>query len=146
MSEEIIDQSPAQNQEAPQAVKTLAILSIVGSSLWGLIILILMFMFLGAGAGSFGGMFAMGAGGMIAVLIIILLLMIGLNVGTLIASVKMMKGNKKAFTLYAVCNGIWALLILLGAMNNPNPLGSILVGLISAGFIVAFGMQMKNMN
>jgi len=146
MSEEIIDQTGGQNQEeVPQAVKVLSILSIVGSSLWGLLLLILMFMFLGAGGSSFGGLFALGAGGMVAILVVVFLIMLGLNVGTLIAAIKMMNGSKKAFILYAICNGIWALLVLLGASNNPNPTGSILVGLVSAGFIVALGMQMKNM-
>ena len=145
MSEEIIDQSAGQNQEVPQSVKTLSILSIIGSSLWGLIVLIVMFWMINA-ASSLSSMLPIAdPSGAVVVLVIVFLIMIGLNVGTLIGAVKMMKGKKKAFTLYAICNGIWALLILLGAMNNPNPTGSIVVGLVSIGFIVAFGMQMKKM-
>ena len=78
-------------------------------------------------------------------LVIAFLFLVALNGLAILGVTKMMKGKKGGFILYAIMNGIWALLILLGAQNGENPAGSIIVGLVSVGFIVAFGMQMKNM-
>lgn len=144
--EDIIDQSSeGGNQEVPQAVKTLGILSIIGSSLWGLLVLILMFWFLSASS-SMGRMLPIAdPGGMMAALIIAFLILVAINALAILGVTKMMKGKKGGFILYAIMNGLWALLILMGASNGENPAMSIIIGLVSVGFIIAFGMQMKNM-
>ncbi|UKN01675.1 hypothetical protein K6119_18285 [Paracrocinitomix mangrovi] len=144
MSEEIIDQNESGGATTvPDAVKTLSILSIVGNSLWGLLILIALFYILGA-TGSMGRFMPAGAGGMVAMVVVIIILMLLLNVLGLVAAIKMMQGNKKAFILYAIVTGIWALLMLVAGANGGQIL-NIVSGLASAGFIVALGMQMKNM-
>jgi hypothetical protein len=145
--DEIIDLGESQNKEVPQAVKTLAILSIVGSSLWILILLIIMFYFMSAGSalGALGG--SMFADAMAAILIGFLFF-IGLNVGSLIGAIKMMKGKKSMFILYAIMNGIWALLFLITIGNQNDTLSlmlTLLTALSSIGFIIGFGTQMKNM-
>ena len=78
-----------------------------------------------------------------AAVAIVFLLLIALNVLGIVSAVKMSKGKKSSFVLYAIVTGLWALLMLLGAANG-NVL-NIISGLASIGFIVAFGMQMKNM-
>ena len=145
--DEIIDLGESQNKEVPQGVKTLAILSIIGSSLWTLILLVFMLYIFSVGS-AFGGM----AGGMfadaMAGIVIAFLFLIGLNVGSLIGAIKMMKGKKSMFILYAITNGIWALLFLITIGNQNDSLSlmfSLLTALSSIGFIIGFGTQMKNM-
>jgi hypothetical protein len=138
--EDIIDTNEGGTGEVPQAVKTLSILSIIGSSIWGLLLFIVMLWFFVA-ADSFGRMLPIAdPGGMIAAVVIVMLLLIALNVLGIVAAIKMSKGKKSSFVLYAIVTGLWALLMLLGM----SPLG-IISGLASIGFIVAFGMQMKNL-
>lgn len=142
--EDIIDQGGSGSQGVPQAVKTLGILSIVGSSLWGLILLIAMFWLMGQTSGA---SILPGMGDLMALIYIVFILMILLNVLGVVGAMKMMKGSKGGFILYAVVTGLWALLLLLGSVNNPsNPTLGVLCGIISIGFIVAFGMQMKKMS
>ncbi|UKN01676.1 hypothetical protein K6119_18290 [Paracrocinitomix mangrovi] len=144
MSEEIIDQNESGGATTvPDAVKTLSILSIVGNSLWGLLMLIGMFYIL-AIASTVRVLPIADPGGAMAVIVIVFLIMIGLNILGLVAAIKIMRGNKKAFIMYAIVTGIWALLLLLGGANSGQML-NIVCGLASAGFIVALGMQMKNM-
>jgi hypothetical protein len=138
MSEEIIDGSAGASGEVPQALKTLGILSIIGNALWGLLLLIGMFWVIGASSSM--PFLPPGSGDMIAIIIIVMLIFIALNVFGLMAALKMMNGNKKAFTLYAIVTSIWALLMLLG--SNGDIL-TILFGVISIGFIIAFNMQLK---
>lgn len=150
-AEDIIDQSGGQNQEVPQAVKTLSILSIIGSSFWSLFWLIGMFWMIGAVSNYLSAASTMGSmlpiadpSGAVLVLVIVFLILIGMNVGTLIAAVRMMQG-KKAFILYAICNGLWSLLCLMTLGNQADPTIPALTGLAGIGFIIGFGVQMKNM-
>ena len=141
MSDDIIDVSPETgSQETPQAVKTLSIISIIGSSVWILLVVL-------------GGAYLMTAGSyMLAVLpggqemmglvAILLLVMILLNVLGLVCSIKMLNGKKSGFIFNAICTGIWALLLLLGATEFIN----LISALASIGFLIAFGTQQKNLN
>lgn len=144
--EEIIDQGGNANKEVPQAVKTLGILSIIGSSLFGLIFLIAMFWVIGASS-AMGRLFPIAdPAGLMVAIIVVFLLFIAFNVLGILGVVKMMKGKKGGFILYAIVTGLWALLLLVGSINNPsNPTMGVLMGVSSIGFIIAFGAQMKNM-
>jgi hypothetical protein len=138
--EDIIDTNEGGTGEVPQIVKTLSILSIIGSSIWGLLIFIAM-LYVFVAIDSVGRMLPIAdPGGMMAAIVVVFLLLLALNVLGLVAAIKMSKGKKSSFVLYAIVTGLWALLMLLGM----SPLG-IISGLASIGFIVAFGMQMKNM-
>lgn len=141
MSEEIIDGNSAGSGEVPQALKTLSILSIVGNSVWALLLLITMFWVLGNTAGL--GSLIPGMGDAIALIVIIFIVMILLNVLGLMGAMKMMKGNKGGFTLYAVATSIWALLLLLAGIQGD--IISLLCAITSIGFIIAFNMQLKKM-
>jgi len=140
MSEEIIDGNAGGTGEVPQALKTLGILSIVGNSLWALLILIGTFWTLGATAGA---SIIPGMGDAIALVVIVCLVSILLNVLGLMGAMKMMKGNKGGFVLYAVATGIWALLMLLAGIQGD--IVSLLSAVVSIGFIIAFNMQLKNL-
>ena len=140
MSEEIIDGNAGGTGEVPQALKTLGILSIVGNSLWALLILIGMFWILGATGGA---SIIPGMGDAIALVVIVCLVSILLNVLGLMGAMKMMKGNKGGFVLYAVATGIWALLMLLAGIQGD--IVSLLSAVVSIGFIIAFNMQLKNL-
>jgi len=142
--DEIIDQGGGANTEVPQAVKTLSILSIVGSSIWILLLLIggLYLMSLGSAA---SGLMGAAVGNVMGIVVLVLLFFIGLNVATLIAAVKMMKGKKSMFILYAIANGIWSLLFLISLGNQANPALPALTAIAGIGFIIGFGTQMKNM-
>ncbi|MCG8578115.1 MAG: hypothetical protein MI810_24760 [Flavobacteriales bacterium] len=142
MSDDIIDVGDAHSAgETPQAVKTLAILSIIGSSLWSLLILI--------GLLAINMMVDMlndvipvaDPTGLVVLLVVILLVMLVLNILGIVGAIKMNKGQKSGFILYAIVTGIWALLLLMGASEWLN----LVSALASIGFIVAFGMQLKNL-
>ncbi len=140
--EDIIDQGNTGGQGVPQAVKTLGILSIVGSSLWGLLILIAMFWIMGQTSG-LSALFPPEMASMMTAIYVVMVIMVALNALGIMGAMKMMKGNKGGFTLYAVVTGLWALLLLLAGLQGD--LLSIVSALASIGFIIGFGMQMKNM-
>jgi hypothetical protein len=142
LSDELVDAGSTSNGGVPQVVKTLSILSIVGNSVWALIMLIFTLWFLGASS-SLGRMMPVGMGEMMGIVIIILLLMLALNVVGLIAAIKLGKGQKSSFILYAIVTGIWGLLMLLSGFQGS--ILALLCAVSSIGFIVAFGMQLKNM-
>jgi hypothetical protein len=136
------------NQEVPQGVKTLAILSIVGNSLWLLIFLLAMMYFLVI-ASSFGGMMGSFMGDFMGLFVAVMLGLSTLHILGLVAAVKMMKGSKGAFIMYAIVTGLWALLCLLLISNGGGNTGGVMLYVISAlssiGFIIGFGTQMQNM-
>ncbi|MEO9532121.1 MAG: hypothetical protein ABJG68_06655 [Crocinitomicaceae bacterium] len=143
---DLLDEQVTENKEVPQVVKTLSILSIVGNSLWLLIFLIAAFYVL-AFASAFGGLAGGLFAGFFAIAAIIFFLILMLHVLGLIAAIRMMNGSKGAFILYAVTNGLWSLLCLMSAVNDrqDNQMFSVFCGLVSIGFIVMLGIQMKNM-
>lgn len=147
--DEIVDVSQNKNvTEAPQTVKTLAILSIIGNAVWMLLILIGMMAIFSAASAFGGGYGGRIVGSMMGPLVIIFLLMIALNVLGLIAAVKMMKGKRGAYIMYAIVTGLWALIILLGSFNQPDMCQTMLLVLSSfssIGFTIGFGVNMKDM-
>lgn len=144
MSEEIIDipASSGKKQEGNDLIKTLGIISIVGSSLWILLLLI-------------GGLYLMAVGGaflsafpiadpMGAIIFIgiILLFMIFLNVAGIIGATNMMKGKKSGYVWYMIGTVIWAVLLLF----NYSEVINLISALASIGFIVGFSTQLKTLN
>lgn len=143
LSDELVDAgSSSAPTEVPQVVKTLSILSIIGNSLWALILLILTLWLLAA-SGSAAAFLPRGMGQLVGIMIVVMLVMLALHILGLVAAIKLGKGNKKSFGLYAAVTGLWAVLLLYSGMSGD--LLTIISGLASAGFVVAFGMQLKNM-
>ena len=154
MSEELDDlidgDSSNQPTEVPQNVKTLGILSIVGNSIWMLLIaisLIYVWLFSSTMGGIGGGVFARFAGAIAG----IILLMLILQIIALMGAVKLMNGKKTAFLLYAIPTGLWGLLLVfsglnaMNAVNNGNAMFTLFSGLVSIGFIIGFGTNLKKM-
>ncbi len=145
--QDIIDQGSVGSKEVPQAVKTLGILSIIGSSLWGLIFLIAIFWFMSNTAGL--AALLPGMNEMMTLVYGIMALLVLMNVLGIIGAVRMMGGKKSGFILYVVPTALWAILLLFSSMNatqeGGNPMLLVVSAVASIGFIVAFGMQMKNM-
>ena len=75
---------------------------------------------------------------LIRIIIIVLLL---INIGTIVGPAMMLKMKKRGFIIYAVCNGIWAIMFLITGDVN-----SIVIGLISILFIVGYGSKLKQMS
>lgn len=130
-----------QSGGVPQIVKTLAIISYVGNALWAVLFLIV-----ALAINSFKGMFvnrlqgaAMSTDQLMTYVLVACLIIIATCVISIMGAAKMTKGKKGGFYMYAVANGIWTILLIMGG----TPQG-IVCGLISLGFIVAFGMQLKN--
>lgn len=136
MSEELLDASTPTSAESkmPETVGVFAILSIVGSGLWALL-LIISLIYINAVLSLLPGI-PSGA------IYIILLLLIGLNGVGIFGAVKMKQGFKSGFIFYAIVTGIWALLMLLGAANGMLNLIS---GILSIGFIAFFATNLKYM-
>ena len=141
--EDTIDQGSNGSPQVPQAVKTLGILSVIGSSLWGLLLVIALFWFMSQTSSV---SILPGMGDLLTLLYVVLVIFVVFNILGIISALKMMKGNKGAFILYAIVTSRWGLLLLIGSLNGGgNPLLGVVSGIASLGFVVAFGMQMKNM-
>lgn len=147
--DELVDISDERtSQEVPQTVKTLSILSIIGNALWLLMMIIgmlWMMMMANSFGGGFGGRLV---GEMMGAMVIGMLLLAVFHVLGLIAAVRMMNGKKGAFIMYAIVTGLWALLLLLSSFNQPQASNTILIlvmALSSIGFIIGFGVNMKDM-
>jgi hypothetical protein len=136
--DDILESVDNKSKEVPQVVKTLSILAYVGNGFWGLMILILMLMVM-SNASFFedlvGVSLPLGAlyGAMFVIIVLCALSIVGANY--------MSKGRKSGFWIYAIANGIWALLLL--PSGEPSNIG---IAAISIGFIIGFGAQLKNLN
>ena len=151
--EDIIDERPDGPKEVPQAVKTLGIISIIGSSLWALIFLIAMFYVIAAGSMIRSMIPVADPTGAIVMVVLIVLIFVLIHVFKIVGVARYMKGKKGGYTLYAILNGLWTVLILLSGINAMSSYSAaadygmfyIVCGLISAGLIAGLGMQLKNM-
>jgi|GEM_PF-1188516 len=152
---------------APSNLKTLSILSYIGSGFWALISILfivasgwIMGMLgmgmsrasetmeamegmegvdaaeMAAAQSAVGGAMAMGTGLLIGVGVFLLLL----QVLSIWGVVKMNKLQKGGFWMYAIGNGIFGILCILGMT-----LFGIVTGLVCILFIVLFGMNLKYM-
>jgi len=123
-----------ESEELPQQFKTLSIISHIGNAIWGLLMLITLMALMSAGNELLDEMFKGQRYDpeLKKYLMIILLVMLGLIILSVVGVVQMKKRKKSGFILYAVTNGIWALLLLVGTTT----LG-IIGGLASIGFILA---------
>jgi hypothetical protein len=127
-------------KSVPQVVKTLAVFAYIGNAIWALLFLILVL-----ALESMSGMLVnrMEAPGLstdqlMTYILIVCVVFVVVCLVSIIGAAKMTKGKKSGFYMYAGSNGLWTILLLLGG----TPQG-VVVGLISLGFIVAFGMQLK---
>ena len=124
----------------PELVKVLAILSYIGHGFLIIIMLIGMAFFASASSSNLGGIMGAQMNGMIGVIIVIFILFIGLSIMSIIGAVKMQKGKKIGFVLFAIGSGLLGVVFLLsGAEQFIN----LVLGLIMIGLVVAFGTQLK---
>lgn len=135
-------ETQGQTGEIPSTVKTLAILAYIGNILWALLFLLVFVMIdliieelvnklpvAEMTTDQFVTYLMIGCGVLILCCIV-----------SFIGALKMSKGKKIGFVLYAVANGIWAVLLFMGG----TPQG-IVCGAISVGFIIGFGTQLKHL-
>lgn len=139
MEEVIEDINDNKVQEIPQAVKVLAILTYVGN---GLILLALLFFaaFFSSVGARFGAFRAIG--GEMGIIVAVFLFVALLCVGAIVGAIKMHKGQKSGFTIYAISNGIYIALALIGLVNNPQP-NNFVGPLITIGFFIGFYNNLK---
>lgn len=81
-----------------------------------------------------------GLGEQKGVLIFTFLVMLALCIVPIFGCIKMSKGLKSGFYMYVAANGLWVLLNIIAA--TPQ---NIFVGLVSLGFIIGFGSQLKHL-
>lgn len=124
----------------------MSILSYIGNGIWTLLFLVLFIGCLSNGAAMMKNV-SMDAvfGGVVAFFAILSALIILLCVVSMVGMAKMGKGKRSGFILYAISNGIWALLIFYAAAGDGG-MGFIIGGLISLGFIVYFGSTFRKLN
>jgi hypothetical protein len=137
--EEILEDKEVQKTEVPQAVKTLSIFAYIGNGFWGLIILILTILTL-TSFDMIERLIGVGLGEQKGVLIFTFLVMLALCIVPIFGCIKMSKGLKSGFYMYVAANGLWVLLNIIAA--TPQ---NIFVGLVSLGFIIGFGSQLKHL-
>lgn len=127
----------------PQQFKTLTILSHIANGIWGFLFLISI-----AAFGSMGEQIIRkvpelrGYGSeAVTITIVVLLIILVLIVLSLVGVIMMQRKKKSGFVLYAVANGLWSVLLLMGL----TPIG-IITGLAGIGFIVAFSKHRNLMS
>lgn len=138
--DEVLEDSGPQG-EVPGMVKTLAIFTYIGNGL-----LILLFAFVMAMMEQFIDEFInriegaeMSTDEFITYMMAACGFIIILCIGSIIGAFQMTKGKKWGFYVFAALNAIWILLLLMGG----TPQG-IVMALISIGFLIGFGSQLKN--
>ncbi|MBL7900231.1 MAG: hypothetical protein JNJ99_16970 [Crocinitomicaceae bacterium] len=137
--EEVLEDKEVQKTVVPQAVKTLSIFAYIGNGFWGLVIFILMILTM-TSIDTIERIVGGSLGEQKGVLIVTFLIMLATCVLPIIGCIKMSKGYKTGFYMYVAANGIWTLLNIIAA--TPQ---NIFVGLISLGFIIGFGSQLKHL-
>ena len=137
MREEVLDGHIEQDYETPVVVKVLAISSIVANSLVGLALICMFFLFPYLKE----DMSRMGEEYMALIYYSLCSFMLILQILGFIGVLKMLNGKRSGFTLYAIGTGIWVLLLFAGYQQWIN----ILFAMVSIGFIVSFGLQLKSM-
>ncbi|MBI3134295.1 MAG: hypothetical protein HYZ14_06415 [Bacteroidetes bacterium] len=122
----------------PQAVKTLAILAYIGNGLWAVVFLGVFFWMMAASS-EFERLLGVGSLpiGVVGIAIFLVVAMCTLGI---IGAFQMAAGKKLGFWLYLVGNGIWVLMNL-GSGQGEN----IGMAVISIGFIVGFGANLKSL-
>ena len=135
-------ESTERETKVPNVVKTLAIISYVGNSLYGLLFLAMVFL-----VETFKSMFVnkienadLNTDQLMNIFVIVFVGIILSCIACIIGAFQMTKGRRWGFFLYAVANGLWAALLLYG-----GTLQGVVVGLSSIAFIVVFGANLKYM-
>jgi magnesium-transporting ATPase (P-type) len=127
-------------KSVPQIVKTLAIFSYIGNAIWALLFVIVVLAIESMMSQFINRLDApgMSTDQLMTFMVIVCLVILLMCIVSIIGTVRMTRGKKSGFYMYAIANGIWVILLLMGG----TPQG-IVVGLISLGFIIGFGMQLK---
>ncbi|MBK9192260.1 MAG: hypothetical protein IPM77_12545 [Crocinitomicaceae bacterium] len=137
--EEVLEDKEVQKTAVPQVVKTLSIFAYIGNGFWGLVIFILMILAM-TSIDTIERIVGGSLGEQKGVLIVTFLIMLAICILPIFGCIKMAKGFKSGFYMYAAANGIWVLLNIFAA--TPQ---NIFVGLVSLGFIIGFGSQLKHL-
>ena len=150
MLEEIIDKESITEVNVPTAVKVFSIISIVGSGLWTIILLLAMIGVMNEvdDKGNY-----IGVAELLNLIYIIFVVMMLLNVLSIFGTARLLNGRRGGYILYAIANGIWVFIMLLtayslsvsGLNQQFNSLLFIVSAVLSIGFIIALGTQLKNM-
>ena len=150
MLEEIIDKESITEVNVPTAVKVFSIISIVGSGLWTIILLLAMIGVMNEvdDKGNY-----IGGAELLNLIYIIFVVMMLLNVLSIFGTARLLNGRRGGYILYAIANGIWVFIMLLtayslsvsGLNQQFNSLLFIVSAVLSIGFIIALGTQLKNM-
>ena len=142
---EILEMEEPKNQKTPEMVRVLAILSYIGNGFWILAFLAIV-MVISSDASIFDELLGNRVDRNAVATIFTVALGIAFILGVLCiyGAYKMYRGFKSGFIFYAIGNSLWALLLLIGTINGGQN-SNYLVLLISIGFIVGFGSQLKNL-
>lgn len=141
---ETLDQETSSSTKTPAFFSPIVVLSYIGNSIWGVLFLLLFFGCVMNGAKMLESLSLDDfMGGLVMLFAVMSAVFVALCVVCIIAVNKMKKGNKNGFTLYAVCNGIWSMLLLYGSGGDWL---FIVMALISILFIVLFYQASKKTN
>ncbi len=144
-SQEILDGSKKE-KSGSSMYKTMNILSYIGNGVWGILFLLLFVACIVNGAAvastvSLDSFF----GGAIAFFAFLSALVVALCVVSIIGVLKMRKGKRKGFFLYAIANGLWALVLFYAASDNGG-FNLIAGGVISFAFVYYYGMRLGKLS
>lgn len=142
---DIVEDAGVEN--AKKQIKTLAILTYVGSAIWILLILVVLMTFESyfgtatKAVNTYGDAQAQEvmneASGLMNVVRIIIIALMGICVLSIVGAYKMTKLQHSGFVLYAVGTGIFALLLLVGAFQGQGE-ANMLVPYLTVGLSVLF--------
>lgn len=140
---ETLDQFTEQKKEKPGGMTPITILSYIGNTLW-----IILFAIYFAIFEQFIDMLNLPSDVDLDKIIMLVrgvfLFLILVCIVSVFGVVQMNRGKKSGFTLYAVSNGIFGLLLIIGSFNNDqNPAFGIIVGGLSLAFIFFFSKHLK---
>lgn len=138
---ETLDHENKQEEPRPQSFFTLMVLSIIGNGLWILLFVVAFGMLDEVLVELQKSYLFDDVSEARRILAIVFSIIILLCVGCIVGHVLMYQRKRAGFWIYAVCNGLFALLVLSNLGNgNIQP---IFVGLISVGFIIGFSRHLK---
>ncbi|WP_066757938.1 hypothetical protein [Crocinitomix algicola] len=142
---EVLESNEPSQQNVPEVVKVLAIFSYIGNGFWILAFLVI-YMMMRMNSNELAALMNinMASDYFVNIFLIVFILASILGGLCIYGAALMSKGLKKGFTFYAIGNGIWVLILLIGSLEN-GPLSNYIILLISAVFILVFGMQLKHL-
>ena len=142
---EVID-GKSKGYKLSSTFKTITILSFIGNGIWALLFLLLFVACIVNGAAviksvSLDNFF----GGAIVFFTLLSAVILGVCLTALIGVVKMRKGKRQGFVLYAVANGLWSMLLFYAGTDKGGSLFWI-AGIISLLFIGYYALRLPKMH